>query len=976
MPHWKILTNLVKVRLGCRPFHLPSPLLITCDCSPTTDRDTCQHLQKTTLSLSVLYCHHASVSEPSRHKLDSGVDRLRRLCVRTIRRREDTHGQGKKSVQKSVQSACCIVLNAIIAAWDEEIRRRGQFVTDQSREFGIYSMMVSGAIEALICIAEYSFQPSVPETHADSLDKLERCKPLIRLLPSPDVSVIRCITSVYYNSGVALYQATRHMAAIPFVRQACHYPGEIFKMDPNTDMSALWASYDDVNNELDGLREQLTKRWELLALCCLGTDKELAYEAYVSAILSHTMTSFSRLAELSGQSVESRTMSASEPNLCKLVQRATRLATWDLLLPGHRCSLYSRLKDHRLPSASVGGVLEVQLQFLYSNIRKGECRPAIRAILSDCLRVYDGTQYPLRRARTLCRVMEWHVSYPRDLTSGPLEITLDDSFQEISRLCDSRELGDDGYLASYRNQYLAFSHIWMALASQQTCKTVEFLDACKSTLNKLQAITQSLPYTNVNAQDRLQKRSSSSSTRPATGVRNRNLAPAGGTLPNPLATPAAKSRIRSIKKCTDRSESSDLETVFIPELNYQVVRATTTHPLDDMERSLQHLRLFVYVLAVHGLIHSKLAVLQLLKQIYEYWSYTFPDLQTPIDGVLVVTIEMVLTYMQLQDYDAAGRTLPLRNVSTTMTATSKTLRISESVLELLRSRHFSEADQRDCAVSAFESARELWLLTETEDVEALGPNSQVSSTQRVIKRSNALYMSALASSTYSHVEENAGDLNLAIDSTLRSIRLLHRASTNILRISSPPADVAKPSPTATADDVFGSNKPAHACVPLPDVSRDVKSCQLTTESHPVGELTWQIASATAEALRRAVVLYLAKGSPRMAEGYLTQLLQFADKIGSIGLKAHAKVMQAEMRILMGESDGAQAALDDAASSVGNDPSAEIAEIWRLRATLSYRLKKFEEAREHCTATYRALKAIELPTSDQFHLCVAMLINLR
>ncbi|KAG0140745.1 hypothetical protein CROQUDRAFT_99682 [Cronartium quercuum f. sp. fusiforme G11] len=919
------------------------------------DRDTSGRLRSSILSLSVLSCQHSFVSDALRLKLDSSVDRLRRLCIRTIKRGNESERKPKDD-SEVVRSACCAVLSAIVEAWDDDIKK-GMPPAD-TRESSIYSMKLSGSIESLISLAERSFQLAVPDTHRDCLEKLERCKPLIKLLKTPEVSIIRCITSVYYNAGVALYHADKPVAAIPFVRQACEYPSEIFKLTQDTSICALWADFEDQNHELDGLRTQLIKRWELLALCYLTTDKALAHGAYVSGILAYGQPSLSRLGRLSGMNADGRMMLESEPGLCKLIQRATRLATWDLLLPDHECSLFKNLSKIQLPPSDVGAVLEVQLHFLYSNFRKADCRPAIRAILTDCLSVYEPVQHPLRRARTLCRLMEWHVSSLPESSSTALEDKLAQFLEEVLSVCGEDGGGEDVQLERYRDQYIAFGHIWISLTAQQTLDTIRFLNASKAALVKLQAISQALVSLDSKSTNASQKQATSLGPN-FTAARTRAPLFKAAKLSNPLMTPAAKPRMRSAMAVGRHPSSKQVDATLMSEIEPQTKGVSTQQPLDDMERHLQHLRLFSHVLAVHGLIHSKLTVLQLLRRVYEFWSAEDPNDPVPVEGVGSIMTEMALTYMQLEDTERAGGLLDAQVTGDhSVTLPISISHISESALMLMRSRHLSQIDKSDRAVSTFALAHDAWLLAENEEDDLPSIKSQVSSTSRVIKRTEALYMSALASSTYSYIEENSGRLDSAIDSILCSLRLLHRASSNILRISNPPTNPIKSVNNGAADDVFGSGGQVKDCVPLPEVPREPKPRVLTVESHPVGELTWQIAGAIAEGLKRAIALYLTKGSPRMAEGYLSQLSQYADKIGSTRLKVSGMALQAEMMILKREHDAARTVLKDAVTLLGAEASPELAELWRLNSSLSYRLKLFEDARKHCSDTCRVLRTIE------------------
>ncbi|KAI9617152.1 hypothetical protein KEM48_004941 [Puccinia striiformis f. sp. tritici PST-130] len=200
-------------------------------------------------------------------------------------------------------------------------------------------------------------------------------------------------------------------------------------------------------------------------------------------------------------------------------------------------------------------------------------------------------------------------------------------------------------------------------------------------------------------------------------------------------------------------------------------------------------------------------------------------------------------------------------------------------------------------------------------------------------------MIALASFTYSHIKEKEGDLALAIEFATRAVRLLHRASSNILRIS-PTQTTTKTSSngqttkstTTAIQDVFSSNSKAEDCAPLPEIASEANPHSFTVESHPVGEITWQVAAMIPIALSRVINLYITRGSPRMAEAYLNQFTTVSDQIGSHRLKVNGILIKANISTIKKQFDDA----------------IELAEIYKLKAEISLKLKSFDQAKANCT----------------------------
>lgn len=82
-----------------------------------------------------------------------------------------------------------------------------------------------------------------------------------------------------------------------------------------------------------------------------------------------------------------------------MIQRSTRLATFDLLLPRGQVSLKERMETAGHSATVAATIVELQLLSLESSLHKPEALAVIPLILDDLLLVYSGIQYPIRRAR-------------------------------------------------------------------------------------------------------------------------------------------------------------------------------------------------------------------------------------------------------------------------------------------------------------------------------------------------------------------------------------------------------------------------------------------------------------------------------------------------------------------------------------------------------------------------------------------------
>lgn len=130
----------------------------------------------------------------------------------------------------------------------------------------------------------------------------------------------------------------------------------------------------------------------------LSPFHQLAYDAYVSAITALSDDSKVTLGRIAATSSISALV-VREANLFKLVQRSTKLAAFDLLLPGPKTSLRERLSGAGYSTSASAAIIELQVVSLEPNLDKIEAFNTIPALLNDLLELYTPAQFPMRRAR-------------------------------------------------------------------------------------------------------------------------------------------------------------------------------------------------------------------------------------------------------------------------------------------------------------------------------------------------------------------------------------------------------------------------------------------------------------------------------------------------------------------------------------------------------------------------------------------------
>lgn len=140
-----------------------------------------------------------------------------------------------------------------------------------------------------------------PQTYIPAYDSLESSLNIIETILKDggggDIDVpnyLRCISGAFYNLAGSLYQASRHGAAVPFLKQTCivgvraldEYQRKGPKESPNS------AKGKEREKEWTQLEQQLYRRWELLAVCYLKNgDRKVSFSSFPVYFGSVIMTS-------------------------------------------------------------------------------------------------------------------------------------------------------------------------------------------------------------------------------------------------------------------------------------------------------------------------------------------------------------------------------------------------------------------------------------------------------------------------------------------------------------------------------------------------------------------------------------------------------------------------------------------------------------------------------------------------------------
>lgn len=136
---------------------------------------------------------------------------------------------------------------------------------------------------------------------------------------------------------------------------------------------------------------------------------------------------------------------SSEATLFKLIQRSTRLAAFELLLPASKVNLRPQLAATEYPTAVTATLLELQLAGLEGSLNKVEALGMMSALIQDLLSLYTAEEYPMRRARsvtsrpriplTVFRTLVRQMQYQCTSAEVAIDLSAAATAAEIDRLC-------------------------------------------------------------------------------------------------------------------------------------------------------------------------------------------------------------------------------------------------------------------------------------------------------------------------------------------------------------------------------------------------------------------------------------------------------------------------------------------------------------------------------------------------------------
>ena len=940
--------------------------------------------------LSVLRARPASVSAETHKKVDKVLERLRYVAVRRVRsdRRLDQlvtpKGLVKAAPANDVDAGLLKLLDALAAHAEAVV---GGYKAEQCAG---RAGLAGGAVEALLVLGYSSLVVDEPAWVAASFGFLERAIPLIAVasarvgvptaesIPAIDFPAhhysVRTLASGYYNLGGALFNANKPAAAVPFLRRAAQISADVVastavSADVAGMLSSLSLEDDKTQLARDEARadfaKQLSKRCEVLALAHHGAgDKAAALTAYASAIATASPALRTDLHAASA-STPVAVLAARDAfaGLVKLIQRATKLAAFDLLRPGAEVGLGRRLREAGWEAGAAGIVLELQLGALDGAGDRAEASKVLAVLVEDLLGLYTAERFPLRRARVLVRMMQ-HQCAPGQVAQ---DLAAAATAAEIDALCSRDSWGEDAALAPSAFQHVAFSHLWLAFHAHQAHlprSSEAVAGEARSALRLLRlALDPDLPAspsaplpprasharrTSASAKKDSPLRKMATVAAPATATRRSARAAASAKTPAAATKSAFKTpQVARTLPGSRRPPLVELRTPPSSALHSAKADERATTPrrgepravvLDDPERCYAALEMMASLLGVLGYALLKIGFLKFLRRLavrngpHAHAGFVTASAVLGREYVLMgKTSRAGLVFAQ-----AEGR---IQSCAKMGLAVPDSARVTYA---LLYAEYLAVLGNHDRAAVAYAAAL---AVAETIEAEETGPAAL-----RIVDRTLLLQRVATAAGVCSVMLQRKGDLARSLNPALQALRVWTRALSNISRLS------AKESPITVADAATAFTAPSTGVskAALPEHAAATGKKYGVSLNGPSAGLSWQLGDALGAAMLRVAALYSLRGTPKSAEWYADQAVEFAADVGSGRLLARAVLARAQVRMLAGRVDDAAIDLTRAQTELGSGTCPEAVEAHRLAAELHLRQRLNAEAHSYYVEAQRSL----------------------
>ncbi|KZO95424.1 hypothetical protein CALVIDRAFT_599208 [Calocera viscosa TUFC12733] len=793
------------------------------------------------------------------------AERLRHSCVKLLEKSVETN-----LACQALRPACIAVLEGLVDVAESIISADKGNSTGMQLSNEFCADLSTGSLDSLLMMSRLVLSPSQHATHNLAYAYLERASKIaMTAAPADAAKYLRCLAAAYQNAAALMYKHNKAEYATRFAEQAFLNSKLLF------DVSSGVAE-----NELNSLREQTGRRAEILASCYLKQgDRKMAYRAYCDALSWVPNEEVAALqTSLTEQSVQASF--ESRHAVSALIDRITRLAVTDLLLPPTEISLRAQLEDRGMPQEIIGGLLEYQVLTMDSMLHKPECITAVGSLLEDLLDLYVQNVFPIRRSRVLLRKLEHQYYTGADAPSSLASDILEGFVGE--------DKGKDASLAAFIPQYQALTHVWLAMQSHANADEPNMPAIMQHTNEAVRILRQ------VYARGAMRESEGSAplkNHRPGT----RQAKPG---IPQTPRTPRGRRAVSNKTSRTLVSSSESVDTSATAACNKPIA-------VDNVERLYKHLELLSDLLNFLSLPLQRVDVLEILRHLHDYRSPS----TVSCDGMLRTTTDLAYEHARLGKTGRASRLYAQAVIWSTHKHCDNPVSETAKIFYLLRyAGSLASHGNLEKSSSLYQEALDLALGLEADESQ--------STAGRIKARTLLIERAALAASVYASIKDEEDDLPTALNALEQSLRLWNRAMENVTRLN--------PSlPQQPLED---------ASNPFLDDDTTVKQSTSKSAKHSyvaLDGLQWRVAEGLYQTLLLLAKNSCQSGSPRAGLLYFQRAAEVAESLKAPLPWGTALALQEELRIMC-EDAGSEDGLARATELLGNLRTSGMIEILRIQ----------------------------------------------
>ncbi|KZT53093.1 hypothetical protein CALCODRAFT_557695 [Calocera cornea HHB12733] len=807
------------------------------------------------------------------------AERLRHSCVKLLEKSTETN-----LTCRALRPACIAVAEAFVDVAESVILADRDNTAGTSLANELCLDMCTGSLDSLLILSRVVLSPSQHITHNVAYAYLDRANKFARRAsPTDTTKYLRCVAAAHQNAAAQMYKYNKGEYAIRFAEQAYSVTKHIFELSSHAE-----------EKEKDSLREQAGRRAEILASCYLKQgDRKMAYRAYCNALswLSNqeVLALQTSLANLPVQSAF-----VSKSAVTSLIDRITRLAVSDLLLPPTEISLRAQLDDRGMPQEVIGGLLEYQVLAMDAMLYKPECLNAVSNLLEDLIDIYAQSTYPIRRSRVLLRKLE-HQYYINSDTASSLASDILEGFVGADKCKDAG-------LAAFIPQYQALTHVWLALQSHANGVDPNMPAIVQHTNEAVRILRQAFLRGNMHE---------SGGSSPS---KSRKLG-RGHTKARIPQTPRAQTGRRAVSSKSSKALSASSEAA-----DDSTKLTLAPVPVDNVERLYKHLELLSDLLNFLALPLQRVDLLEILRHLYDYRSPSTAS----CDGMLQTTTDLAYENARL---GKTGRASHLYAQAVTWSIHEHCPDpVSEAgkIFYLLRyAGSLASHGNLEKSTTLYGEALELAL--------GLDPEEPQTTAGRIKERTLLIERAALAASVYASIKGEEDDLPAALNAHEQSLRLWNRAMENVMRLNPAP-------PQPSSEDSDNPFVEDDTTVKRSSAKHAKRSCVA------LDGMQWRVAEGLFQTLLLLAKASCQSGSPRAGLLYYQRAVEVAESLRAPLPLGTALALQEELKV-MSDDTSAEDGLSRAAELLGNLRSVGLIEVLRIQGDHYVKQEDKDEARK-------------------------------